>query len=220
MNKYISPLQIITQPHPRMDEVMQAQKVFEGGANWLQLRIKGERQQQWEQIGRDVLAVVRQYNATMILNDNPELAARIGADGVHLGKQDMSPRDARNIVGDQAIIGGTANTFDDILRLADAGVDYIGLGPFRFTTTKQNLSPVLGLEGYRTIIHSMQQRNIDIPLVAIGGITSSDFTDILSTGVFGIALSGEIINDDQPASKCQTLIKKLSEQKGDQIWTR
>ena len=112
---------------------------------------------------------------TFILNDRVELAALIGADGVHLGKNDMSPMEARSILGPQAIIGGTANTFDDILRLIDESVDYIGLGPFRFTSTKKNLSPVLGIEGYAHIFQLCKEHNINIPIVAIGGLDKSDF---------------------------------------------
>ena len=97
------------------------------------------------------------------------------------------------------IIGGTANTFDDIRRLAEQGADYIGCGPYRFTTTKQKLSPVLGLEGYGRLLQQMREAQIHVPLVAIGGITEADIPALLQTGVQGIALSGSILRDDNPA---------------------
>ena len=93
--------------------------------------------------------ICRKYNATLILNDHVHLVKEIGANGVHLGKSDMSPVKARELLGSNYIIGGTANNMEDIRQLHKSGVDYIGLGPFRFTRTKKNLAPILGIEGYK-----------------------------------------------------------------------
>ena len=114
------------------------------------------------------------------------------ADGVHLGKQDMPPAEARALLGPGFIIGGTANTFADIERLAVAGVDYIGLGPFRFTTTKQNLSPVLGLAGYADLLAQCRAAAINIPLIGIGGITLPDVAPLLGLGLHGVAVASAI----------------------------
>ena len=103
-----------------------------------------------------------------------ELVKQIGADGVHLGKLDMPIKEARERLGKDFIIGGTANTFEDIRQHAADGADYIGCGPFRFTTTKQKLSPILGLDGYHSILTQMREKGITIPVVAIGGITRED----------------------------------------------
>ncbi len=99
----------------------------------------------------------------------------------------MPVAEARGILGKEFIIGGTANTFDDVKMHYKAGADYIGCGPFRFTTTKKDLSPVLGLEGYRSIILQMKEANIHLPIVAIGGITLEDIPSIMETGITGIA---------------------------------
>ena len=132
-----------------------------------------------------------------------------GADGVHLGKNDMPVDEARKILGPDKIIGGTANTIDDIIRLHRQGADYIGCGPFRFTTTKKKLSPVLGLEGYRDIVLKMREKGIDLPIVAIGGITVDDIPAIMGTGVTGIALSGAILNAEDPKSMTESILETL-----------
>ncbi|MFK7901066.1 MAG: thiamine phosphate synthase, partial [Cyclobacteriaceae bacterium] len=128
----------------------------------------------------------------LLINDNVKLAQEIKAGGVHLGKNDIDADKARAILGKDFIIGGTANSFDDIVRLNEWKVDYIGLGPFRLTETKENLSPTLGKEGYQGILESMKAQNIDIPVVAIGGILAEDVPSLLGLGLHGIAISGGI----------------------------
>ena len=93
----------------------------------------------------------KEHDAILILDDHVELAQKLEVDGVHLGKTDMPVAEARQLLGEAFIIGGTANTFEDVEMHYRAGADYVGIGPFRFTTTKKNLSPVLGIEGYTSI---------------------------------------------------------------------
>ena len=128
---------------------------------------------------------------------------------MHLGKNDMPVDEARRLLGNEKIIGGTANTFEDIECLHRQGADYIGCGPFRFTTTKKNLSPVLGLEGYERIVSDMKAHGIDLPIVAIGGILKSDIADIMQTGVTGIAVSGGILNAESPAEEMKQFISLI-----------
>ena len=135
-----------------------------------------------------------------------ELVKLLNADGVHLGKNDTPIDEARNILGKEYIIGGTANTIEDIVDIYKSGADYIGCGPFRFTSTKKNLSPIIGLEGYNKIISDIKQRNIDIPIVAIGGIVDEDIQLILNTGINGIALSGCLMNANNPVEKMKQII--------------
>ena len=144
-----------------------------------------------------------------IIDDNVDLALRTGADGVHLGRNDMPVKEARRIAGERLIIGGTANTAEDICRLAEEGADYIGCGPFQFTTTKKNLAPVLGLEGYRKLTGMMKDRGISLPIVAIGGITYGDIGEIMKTGVTGIALSGSILRADDPAAEMKRVMESF-----------
>ena len=155
----------------------------------------------------EILPLCREVGATFILDDHVELVELTGADGVHLGKNDMPIAEARRQLGCNKIIGGTANTFEDILAHAEAGADYIGCGPFRFTTTKKNLSPILGLEGYTRIVEQMRQNNISLPIVAIGGIAFEDIPAILQTGVTGIALSGSVLRADDPIAEMRKIVE-------------
>lgn len=157
-----------------------------------------------------VQRMCREYGATFIIDDNVKLAKRIGTDGVHLGKNDMPIAEARKILGDDFIIGSTVNTFDDIVNaLHTATPDYFGCGPFRHTTTKRNLAPILGYEGYREVVSKMRERNIEIPLIAIGGITKSDIPELLRCGVGGIALSGSIIGAEEPVMEMHSIAKTV-----------
>ena len=178
---------------------------LEGGCRWVQLRMKDASIQDFLRIGKEVRRLCDSYQATFILDDHVELVREIGADGVHLGKKDMPVAEARKTLGNDCIIGGTANTFDDVKMHYEASANYIGCGPFRFTTTKQGLAPVLGLEGYRSIIAQMSAEGIDLPLVAIGGITAEDIPAIMQTGVSGIALSGAVLRAADPVAEMKRL---------------
>lgn len=178
---------------------------LEGGCRWVQLRMKDASTQDFLRIGKEVRRLCDSYQATFILDDHVELVREIGADGVHLGKKDMPVAEARKTLGNDCIIGGTANTFDDVKMHYEASANYIGCGPFRFTTTKQGLAPVLGLEGYRSIIAQMSAEGIDLPMVAIGGITAEDIPAIMQTGVSGIALSGAVLRAADPVAEMKRL---------------
>ncbi|MBQ3658355.1 MAG: thiamine phosphate synthase [Bacteroidales bacterium] len=182
---------------------------LEGGCRWIQLRMKDSSEDEIVSLGKEVKKLCEQYHATFIVDDHVGLVKVIGADGVHLGKNDMPVDTARRILGQDSIIGATANTFDDVLNAYNKGANYIGCGPFRFTTTKKNLSPVLGLDGYRQIVSRKRAQNINIPIVAIGGILKEDISEIMSTGISGIALSGAVLNALDPVSEMKTIIKIL-----------
>ena len=169
-----------------------AEAFLRGGGRWVQLRMKDTPAGQIVGRGRELLALCRAWGALLIVNDAPELSAEIGADGVHLGQGDMAPAEARRIVGEGAIVGSTANTFEQIAGRCDGQTDYIGLGPFRYTTTKKNLAPVLGAEGYRSILERMRREGIALPVVAIGGILPEDVPGLMPSGVMGIAVSGAL----------------------------
>lgn len=180
-----------------------------GGCKWIQLRMKGATDEEARPIAWKVKEWCRITCAVFIIDDRVELAKEVGADGVHLGKNDMPIAEARKILGSDFIIGGTANTFNDVKAHYEAGADYIGCGPFRFTTTKEKLSPILGLEGYQEIVTKMKAHNIDLPIVAIGGITRKDIPDILQTGVTGVAMSGSILRADDPANETHEIMEIL-----------
>lgn len=182
---------------------------LEGGCRWIQLRMKDTPTEDILPIAKETLTLCRQYEATFIIDDHVKLAKQIKADGVHLGKLDMPITEARSILGKNFIIGGTANTLEDIRMHYEAGADYIGCGPYRFTTTKKNLSPVLGLEGYREIVRKMKMEGIDLPIVAIGGIEKEDIPSLMGTGITGIALSGSILRAEHPKEEMKEIIKTV-----------
>lgn len=185
-------LQYITQEIENKSHSQLAEEACLAGIRWVQLRVKNKTLEEWEQIALLTKAVTDFYQVKLIINDSLQVALSIGAHGVHLGKQDMSVAEAKKNVPPGFIVGGTANTFEDIVRLHAEGADYIGLGPFRFTATKEKLSPVLGLEGYRKIIHQCLLNNIHIPVIAIGGIVPEDVPELIGTGVSGIAVASAI----------------------------
>ena len=171
----ISKLQFIT-TSPRL-----AEQACLGGIDWIQLRLKNTPDSEFQAIAKEIQAVCRQFNAAFIINDNVTMAFNLQADGVHLGKEDMSPDVARELLGSNFIIGSTANTFEDVVYLSSKPINYIGLGPYRFTSTKQKLSPVLGIEGYHSIFSQLKQSQKNIPpVIGIGGITNNDISELKS----------------------------------------
>lgn len=202
-------IQFITHSNTRYDYVEGARLALEGGCRWIQLRMKDAQEVDFLLAAKQIGAMCKEYGATFILDDHVEWVGITGADGVHLGKNDMPVEEARNQLGANRIIGGTANTFEDVERLWRQGANYIGCGPYRFTTTKKNLSPVLGLDGYRHIISKMKAHDINLPVVAIGGILQPDIKDVMATGVSGIAVSGAILNAENPVEEMKRFIDSL-----------
>lgn len=200
-------LQFITHQTERYSYLESARMALEGGCKWIQLRMKEASAEEVETVALQLKPLCKEHEAILILDDYVELAKKLEVDGVHLGKKDMPVDQARQILGEAFIIGGTANTFEDVVQHYRAGADYLGIGPFRFTTTKKNLSPVLGLEGYSSIMSQMKEANIELPVVAIGGITTEDIPDILRTGVNGIAMSGSILRAENPVEETRKILK-------------
>ncbi len=187
--------------------------VLEGNCKWVQLRMKDATVNELRENALVAKKLCAEHNAVFIIDDNVTLVKEVGADGVHLGRNDMPVDEARKILGDSFIIGGTANTYEDVRRLVAQGADYIGCGPFRFTQTKKNLSPILGADGYRQIVSRMKMDGLQVPIVAIGGITIADITTVMQTGVSGIAVSGAVLRAEQPNVEIQKFnseIKKNS----------
>lgn len=199
-------VQFITHKNDRFSYVDGARMALEGGCRWIQLRMKDATDDEVRGAAAAIQPLCKEHDAVFLLDDRVELAKELKADGVHLGRNDMPVSEARRVLGEEFIIGGTANTFEDVERLWREGADYIGCGPFRFTTTKANLSPVLGLDGYRSIITRMDAAGIDLPVVAIGGILYDDIPAVMSTGVHGIALSGAVLDAENPVEEMRRIV--------------
>lgn len=203
-------LYYITQPIEGVSYTPQAELVCKGGVRLIQLRMKDVAKEDMLRIALDVKDIADAYNSMLIINDNPEIAVQVNAHGVHLGINDMLPKLARSIVGDRMIIGGTANTFDRVQELYEH-VDYFGIGPFRFTNTKKNLAPILGIQGYTSILQKMQYCNMHKPVYAIGGIENDDFHALMKTGIHGIAVSSLIAKSTDTGKTISTLNALLNQ---------
>lgn len=210
-------LQFITHSTERYDEIAAVRAVLDGGCRWIQLRMKNAERQRILAVGRTIGRMCREASATFILDDHVELVEELQADGVHVGKNDMPVQTARALLGPGRLIGATANTFEDIRRAAEQGADYIGLGPFRFTRTKERLSPLLGLSGYRRVMEQCRLAGIRLPVVAIGGITDADIPAILQTGVTGIALSGALLQAQDPVVQTQKILSTIRDNSPEEL---
>lgn len=202
----ISRLHYISQGGTALEQEQNIRKVLDSGADWIQLRWKKASQKEFLQLSEKLKTICESYQATFIINDHLQVAKAIDADGVHLGLEDENIANARAVLGSHKIIGGTANTLEDVLQRIGEGCDYIGLGPYRFTTTKEKLSPILGLEGYQSILQSLQDKNIKYPpMVAIGGITLNDIESIKNAGIYGLALSSLLTQNPSVIPQIQTI---------------
>lgn len=199
--------QFITQEKDPMRLLQQIHDFSSWGCPWIQLRMKNTSNDVIVSTAFKAKEICQAYNTRLSINDHVHIAQQVNADGLHLGKNDMTVADARKIVGKHMIIGATANTFKDIEKLAMQELQYIGLGPFAFTKTKSSLSPILGLQGYEVILTKMKENNIHIPVYAVGGIELSDISSIFDLGVHGIAVSGMLHNAKDP----QAIISLLNQ---------
>ena len=200
-------VQFITHYTERYSYIDSARLALEGGCKWVQLRMKDADREQIYNTALQVKVLCQQYGATFIIDDHVDIAKSVGADGVHLGKLDIPIAEARQLLGNKFLIGGTANTFHDVKNHYEAGADYIGCGPLRYTTTKSNLSPILGFDEYKKIIEQMRDAQINIPIVAIGGIIESDIPDLMQIGLTCIALSDTILRAENPINEMNNIIK-------------
>lgn len=207
----IDKLHYISQPAEDGTHITAINRALKAGCKWIQLRIKNQPTDEVIKQAIEAKKLCSQYGAKLIVNDHPEVALEVAAHGVHLGLQDMSVLEARRIIGERKmIIGGTANTFEHIQKRANEGVDYIGCGPYRFTTTKTKLSPILGLPGLKAIIIEMRNANITIPIIGIGGILPEDISLLMDAGLYGVAMSGAITKAPESKSLVDYTYQQLN----------
>lgn len=202
-------LQYISQGNTIESQLYNIHAALDNGCDWIQMRFKDQTPEDTFALAEAAKVLCEKYLANFIVNDNLYLAQQVAADGVHLGLTDMKIDEARAILGSTKIIGATANTYDDITDHVKNGCDYIGLGPFRYTTTKEKLSPILGLSGYFGIMQKLRKNKINIPVYAIGGITLKDIDPLMETSIHGIAVSGLITNNPEKGKLITQLKEKL-----------
>jgi len=210
VKKYISTFHYLTQDLPHRSHAEQVQIACEAGANWIQYRCLSKSDEQMIPEIHHVASICDDWGATLILTDHYHLLDKVDAQGVHLENMQADFAAVREIITDEKTLGASANTFADIRRIALSGVvDYVGCGPFALTQTKPNDYPLLGLEGYRTIVRRMNEESIDLPLLAVGGIQLTDVEELIGTGVFGIAVSAAVNHAEDPADAFRQIYRKI-----------
>lgn len=188
-------LQYISQGQTRQEQEHNIRTALDNGIQWVQVRWKNASEKKLNELCAVSKKLCSEYQAVCIINDHVQIAKEMDADGVHLGLNDLSIEEARTVLGHNKIIGGTANTLSDVIQRIEEQCDYIGLGPLRFTSTKEKLSPVLGFKGYQDIVNGLKERSITIPRIfAIGGVVLEDIEQLQRIGLYGVAVSGQITN--------------------------
>ncbi|MDH6251370.1 thiamine-phosphate pyrophosphorylase [Chryseobacterium sp. H1D6B] len=201
-------LQYISQGNTRATQELNIHKALEAGVKWVQVRWKNAAEKELAELCKTVRILCTEYKSVYIINDHVELAEQVDADGVHLGLNDQSIKEARQILGNNKLIGGTANTFSDVFQRIEEQCDYIGLGPLRFTDTKEKLSPILGFDGYQKIIDTLKERSIEIPKIyAIGGVVLNDIELLQQIGIHGVAVSGLITALPSSVNEIKSVLK-------------
>ncbi|MCS6917413.1 MAG: thiamine phosphate synthase [Chitinophagales bacterium] len=211
--KHIAVLQYITRPlrHLTWDE--QVERACRCGFRWIQLRIKQMPVEELTAIAQAARLITRRWNAQLIINDFPDVADKVGADGVHLGQQDGNPEAARRLLGADALIGLSAHNEEEVWRALSFQPDYLGIGPYRFTATKSDLAPVLGAGGFARLTSLVHAHKPHVPVLAVGGVRAEDLPDILRAGGHGAAISSAILFDGNESSTVKELNSHLNQQK-------
>ena len=207
-DKKISSLHFLTpQPVYHSDFFLLVENALKAGIDWIQYRDKENDDDLFFKIAKEVLGLCENYKAVFIVNDNVEVAKQLDADGVHVGQQDLSVLEARKILGNEKIIGQSTNHLNQIIEAQKNNADYIGFGPFQFTSTRKNLNPIVGLTGYQLIFQDEMYQKNPLPLVAIGGIGTKEIIPLKKAGVKQFAVSSAISSAKNPTEE----IKKLND---------
>lgn len=201
-------LQYISQGFTKAEQEINIKKALDNGIKWIQVRWKSAPENEFIRLCEISKKLCADNRSVCIINDDVQIAKDIDADGVHLGLKDTSIEISRQILGKNKIIGGTANSISDVLQRMNESCDYIGLGPLRFTSTKEQLSPILGFEGYQKIIQTLKEKSLEIPkMFAIGGVVLEDIELLQQIGIYGVAVSGQITNQPSITKEFKTVLQ-------------
>jgi len=192
MKKFIEKLQFITHDIDQLTHVQQAQIACEAGAKWIQYRCLTKGDDELLTDVQQIAEICDDWGATLIVTDHVHLNGKADIQGFHIEDMEADFVRLREQLGEAVTIGGSANTIQNLLRLAQEGADYAGFGPFADTSTKPNDFPHIRLDGYRLAVQRLDEKKIDLPILAVGGVTSEDVEPLMATGIFGIAASSAI----------------------------
>jgi thiamine-phosphate pyrophosphorylase len=191
--------------HVLVDTVALAEAALEGGAPTLQVRIKnGIDRHRFETVAA-IADRCRDAGATCLVNDRADFAVAAGADGVHVGADDLSVAAVRRVVGPELLVGATARDPATALRLVDAGASYLGVGPTYATSTKDGLPRPLGPAGIRAVAGA-----VSVPVIAIAGITADRVPDVFAAGAWGIAVVGAVAASEDPHLATSELVRAVA----------
>lgn len=192
MQKFIEKLHFITHDIQQYSHIEQAQIACEAGAKWIQYRCLTKNDEDLLTDIHTIAEICDDWGATLIVTDHIHLKGKADIQGFHIEDMDADFKALREQLGEETTLGGSSNTVEGLVKLAAQGVDYAGFGPFNVTTTKPNNAPLLGVNGYKEGMAQLKAQNINLPVLAVGGITIDDVDSLMETGIFGIAASSAI----------------------------
>ena len=181
----------------KISHAEQVERLISGGAEFIQIREKYAAPQEFYESAREVLRIARNGSTKIVINDRVDIALALGADGVHLGQDDLPPAEARKVLGEKAIIGFSTHNVRQAIEAVRLPIDYVAVGPIFATTTKENPDETIGLDGLKKVRTAIG----DFPLVAIGGINLRNFRDVLNAGANSVAVIKDLLYDVEKISE-------------------
>lgn len=190
----------------KLSHLEQVKRLIAGGATFIQLREKHASAREFYEAAKEVSDYTRGSEIKIIINDRVDIALAAGADGVHLGQDDLPPEAARRILGENAIIGFSTHNVEQAIAAAQLPLDYIAIGPIYATGTKENPDPVVGIEGLKKVRRAIK----GCSLVAIGGITADKISIVRQSGAHCIALISSLLKSpDQITENTRSLLSEV-----------
>jgi len=177
-------------------------EVLKNGATFLQIREKDLNEKDFETEAKKLQDICKEYHVPYVVNDNVDIAIKIGADGVHVGQSDIKGRDIRALIGTDKILGISAGTVEEAVAAEEAGADYIGVGAVFGTSTKKNARN-MSIDRLKEIVEA-----VDIPVVAIGGINAFNISELAGSKVDGVAVVSAIFAAENPGEATKDLLLK------------
>lgn len=178
-----------------------AEEFAEAGVRLMQYRDKSAPARELLRSSRELVRCVARYGASMIVNDRPDVAKLAGANGVHVGQDDLEPAQTREIVGAEMLVGVSSHNVEQFQQAAATSADYIAVGPIFATKSKGNPDPVVGIELIRRVRPLTQK-----PIVAIGGITLETAKQVIEAGADSVAVIGDILNAPGPVARARAYL--------------
>jgi thiamine-phosphate pyrophosphorylase len=209
MKKYIEKLHFITHDLAHLSHVDQARIMCEAGGKWVQYRCLTKSDEELLKDINIIAEICDDWGATLIVTDHVHLQGKADIQGFHMEDMNTNFLSLRDSLGEATTIGGSSNTVEGLLRLANEGVDYAGFGPFAHTDTKPNNSPLLGVEGYANAMLKLKELQVELPVLAVGGVKIADVDALMQTGIFGIAASAAINRADDVEAAYLEFYQKL-----------